>query len=352
MAGHVVDRREKRRGRLASETEREQMWQLHSVSKMSALSIARYLKKSYSTVANELKRRGVNLSEAQTKSKTRFKTMDADRERIKSLYEAGASLNALAQDYKCSLGAVKKALEMEGVSIRSRAQSHGVLFQDRLARTFCMRSSWEVKTAVWLDSQNRVWDYERESFLLPSGSSYTPDFWIYVDDQKQQLDFIIDVKGYARPEQISRIEEFRAIGNPALFFVWGEAELRDRKILDIPLPELANVGSRCRTPQWKLDALLDAYLHDGLTMKEAGARVGLTESGAGHHLRRLGLTRSSQKSKHRKSGRGPEWLNRLIELHRAGNSMSEIGRRLGVNSGTVHYHLEHAGIHDLGRNLR
>jgi len=37
---------------------------------------------------------------------------------------------------------------------------------------------------------------------------------------------------------------------------------------------------------------------------------------------------------------GGTWLRRLVDLHRSGVSMNEIGRQLGVNSGTVHYHLQ------------
>jgi hypothetical protein len=40
-----------------------------------------------------------------------------------------------------------------------------------------MRSTWEVKFAYWLDVNNKVWEYEKHTFTLPSGYTYTPDFY-------------------------------------------------------------------------------------------------------------------------------------------------------------------------------
>lgn len=85
---------------------------------------------------------------------------------------------------------------------------------------------------------------------------------------------------------------------------------------------------------------MNAYLVEGLTIKEAGRQVGFTEAAAGNHLRRFGITRTSRESKIRRSGRDQRWLDRLVKLHQDGLSMNEIGRQLGVNSGTVHYHLQ------------
>jgi len=343
-AGYSTNGATKRRSRIATDAERDQMWGLHTESHMTASAIAHELGKSLSTVSAELHRRGSDVGSVYHRAQAKFGLDDKVRCHIKCLYEAGASLNAIAQDYKCSTGAIKTALEQEGITIRNRAQSHGVLFQDRLGRNFCMRSSWEVKTAVWLDLTLRTWDYEREAFLLPSGSRYTPDFWVYEDEQRTRLHYVVDVKGYQRAEQLFRIEEFRSTTPAFLFHVWEESDLRSQGILDLPLPSLPSVGSRCRTPKWKVDAVVDAYLNDGLTLEAAGARVGFTAAGAGYHLRRLKITRSSQGSKQRKSGRGPDWLEAVVLLHHAGVPMNQIGKQLGVNSGTIHYHLKRAGV--------
>jgi len=40
-----------------------------------------------------------------------------------------------------------------------------------------MRSTWEVKFAYWLDENNKTWEYEKHTFKLPNGYTYTPDFY-------------------------------------------------------------------------------------------------------------------------------------------------------------------------------
>ncbi len=55
-----------------------------------------------------------------------------------------------------------------------------------------MRSSWEVKYALWLDSQRTKWEYE-PTFKLSSGYTYIPDF-------KLNSGVIIEIKGYWWPD--------------------------------------------------------------------------------------------------------------------------------------------------------
>ena len=42
-------------------------------------------------------------------------------------------------------------------------------------KKICFRSSWEAKTAKYLDNQNIEWEYEHKTFDLGS-STYLPDF--------------------------------------------------------------------------------------------------------------------------------------------------------------------------------
>jgi hypothetical protein len=87
-----------------------------------------------------------------------------------------------------------------------------VNYIDALGRTWIFKSSWECALARWLDSRGRRWDYERKPFdviVLGKARQYTPDFWVY-DDDANQLELLIDVKGRSWPEQERRIEAFRA----------------------------------------------------------------------------------------------------------------------------------------------
>ena len=52
------------------------------------------------------------------------------------------------------------------------------------------RSSWEVMRAKFLDDNNIVWKYEEITYDL-GDSTYTPDFFIYVDNKLVQIE---DVK--------------------------------------------------------------------------------------------------------------------------------------------------------------
>jgi transposase-like protein len=339
IAGVEVDPNKKQRLRTASTEVRDQMELLFHRG-LSAQQIAEQLGVTCGVVSGELKRRCCDLWSARNTSLARFGNDLAARQQITMQYAAGASMNSLAQDYNCSIGAIRKALETENVVIRGRASSHGILYQSHENETICLRSTWEVRFATWLDNNNRTWAYEVETFVLPSGHRYTPDFWIYTDPTKSEVQAIVDVKGFLRKEQAIIIEMFTKTYNDLPFEVWDEGRLRVEGVLDTPLPALPTVGRRCRTPKWKIDALVHAYLVEGLSIKDAGRRVELSESGAGHHLRRLKITRSSRASKSRKSGRGCEWLRQLAAFYRSGVSMNEIGRRLGVNSGTVHYHLQ------------
>lgn len=56
------------------------------------------------------------------------------------------------------------------------------------------KSSWEVKTAKFLDSNNIKWLYEHITYDITDRSQYTPDFFIL--DDNQRIVKIIEVKGY------------------------------------------------------------------------------------------------------------------------------------------------------------
>ena len=55
-----------------------------------------------------------------------------------------------------------------------------------------MRSTWEVRYAIWLDGQNIGWNYE-PTFELSNGKMYTPDF-------RLEDGTIVEIKSYFRED--------------------------------------------------------------------------------------------------------------------------------------------------------
>ncbi len=51
------------------------------------------------------------------------------------------------------------------------------------------RSRLEARWAVFFDSLGIIWEYEKEGFVLSTGDTYLPDFWL------PQLDCFFEVKG-------------------------------------------------------------------------------------------------------------------------------------------------------------
>lgn len=65
-----------------------------------------------------------------------------------------------------------------------------------------MKSSWEVKYALYLDSKGFKWHYEPE-FKLSNGYSFLPDFQLDSGD-------IIEIKGYMREDAKKKWDQFCA----------------------------------------------------------------------------------------------------------------------------------------------
>ncbi len=65
-----------------------------------------------------------------------------------------------------------------------------------------MRSSWEIKYAKYLDSQNIKWEYESKTFDLGE-TTYTPDFYI------PRTCIFVEVKGYWREDAIKKFDIFK-----------------------------------------------------------------------------------------------------------------------------------------------
>lgn len=64
-----------------------------------------------------------------------------------------------------------------------------------------MRSTWEFKFAHWLDKNKKKWEYEKHTFKLSSGYTYTPDFLCE--------GIFYEVKGYMHKKSKEKIEMFK-----------------------------------------------------------------------------------------------------------------------------------------------
>ncbi len=92
-----------------------------------------------------------------------------------------------------------------------------------------MRSTWEIRVAQYLDGQGTPWTYERHTFPLPGGRSYTPDFYVTPEDPDQQP-YFIEVKGWWRPGSRAKFREFMSLYPAVSIQVWNRVEFHRRGI--------------------------------------------------------------------------------------------------------------------------
>jgi predicted DNA-binding protein YlxM (UPF0122 family) len=86
-----------------------------------------------------------------------------------------------------------------------------------------MRSSWEVKTADYLNDKNIKWYYEYE-WLDLGDSKYLPDFYL------PDLNLYIEVKGRKKAEDIKKVKTARKLNFKVL--LWDGEELLRRGIIN------------------------------------------------------------------------------------------------------------------------
>jgi hypothetical protein len=72
-------------------------------------------------------------------------------------------------------------------------------------RQINMRSSWEVKYALWLDRNKYTWLYEPRPFTVKNGRKYYPDFYV------KELDEWHEVKGIFTDVSKQKVAEFREL---------------------------------------------------------------------------------------------------------------------------------------------
>jgi len=78
--------------------------------------------------------------------------------------------------------------------------SHGKHFN---YKGYHLRSSYELKYAKYLDSNNILYSYEPKAFELGDGRTYTPDFYLIKEN------VWVEVKGYWRDDAKEKFELFK-----------------------------------------------------------------------------------------------------------------------------------------------
>lgn len=70
-------------------------------------------------------------------------------------------------------------------------------------KNICFRSSYESAYAKYLDKNKIEWEYEKKTFKLPNGTTYTPDFYLPKSDK------YVEIKGWLSDIAKNKIKLFR-----------------------------------------------------------------------------------------------------------------------------------------------
>lgn len=107
---------------------------------------------------------------------------------------------------------------------------HQTQYTSKAGIEYTLRSSWEYKTAEYLDAQDLIWEYELDVLIL-GDDVYIPDFFIF--DKHGGLVKIIEVKGYFPPESQAKMKrcqkQLASQGIP--LDIWDEPKLKELGIL-------------------------------------------------------------------------------------------------------------------------
>lgn len=89
------------------------------------------------------------------------------------------------------------------------------------------RSSWEVECAIWLNTKNICWEYEKYRFKLSTGEIYIPDFYL------PQFDVFIEVKGnkYGKNGFRKPIQFIKENPDKKLYILDSEGHKKIKKII-------------------------------------------------------------------------------------------------------------------------
>jgi transposase len=338
--GVVVDNNARNRARVPK-AKRNAMETLYLAGN-SLAEVAEQLGATVQVVTDELDRRGVTKRGPGRKS--RFADKPKEAEEIAAAYKNGCSESLLAEIFKCSRDAIRQVARDAGIEIRKgRAGQQVYRYEDRKGREHWMRSSWEIKTALYFDKQDINWDFELESFEIGPCRRYTPDFWIYAADAS--LELLVDVKGWIYPASDDRIKLFRAARPDLPFELWGQKELSEKGILDLemPIPEAKRgKGLRSRISKTEIQEAIKLY-ESGMTTHQVAARLNRSESAIARHLQKLGKTRSRSQTKRMLSA-DQAMRDRMAELYLEGNSYSKVAELLDIGRDIIAGEIKHRGI--------
>lgn len=97
--------------------------------------------------------------------------------------------------------------------MKNNARGTLIRFEDPRGKRITLRSTYELRVAVWLNEQNIDWLYEPETVYIEAlDKIYTPDFYI------PHLDVWIEVKGIWQNQSELKWNEFCKTHNNALLF--------------------------------------------------------------------------------------------------------------------------------------
>ena len=91
-----------------------------------------------------------------------------------------------------------------------------------------MDSSWEVKVAEYLDSNNINWKYNYVKYKLSDETTITPDFFIL--NNNSEIEKIIEVKGYFREANKIKFDKFLLEYPHLKIELWNKQILRNKGI--------------------------------------------------------------------------------------------------------------------------
>lgn len=315
---------------------RDQMVELYAT--LSVKEISKQINVPEAVIWGELRRR--NIPKRPARGRGVFHARQQDAKDIVEKYQRGESKSWLATKYECSPDAIAKVLRDASVPIRSQERAIGIFWTDKIGREFHMRSTWEVKRAMQLDLENIRWDYEKEKFELKDGRTYTPDFWIY--DVSGNLTQIEDVKGWARPESLSKIETFKLEYPQLPFRLLDEKALFDLGVFRLDLPESCVPTTAGRVSNEKRKIILDLYAQ-GHSQVEIEAILGITADTIHKILKEANITiRTIAESRLRKVSK--ETRDKMIMLYQQGFSAKSISNQLFVSRDQVYNELRRRGI--------
>jgi hypothetical protein len=194
---------------------------------VSSVALAKKFNVSFNTILENLKKCGVNARGVEDNYQL---WLTKNREEMLKLFNDGETVTDIKKILHTNYKTIKRALSDCGIiewdhRFSKTKKGNRYIFKDRLSRTFSFKSGWEKKVANYLDSNNIHWNYEEFTYKVNT-THYTPDFSIYTDAAKTTFSHLLEVKGYYREKNRTKIELFKTLYPNIKFELWLEQDLR------------------------------------------------------------------------------------------------------------------------------